>query len=532
MLVVTCIERFKDKNGVVIGYRLQDEQGNIKDVYPEQLKNVIKQNKISVSNLTLTSDNRLVIASECKNDTEANSTYTNDFIKNLEVIKRNNKLLDKESLITLIKNALNNNYAISTVDIFKYFYGCTAKIKNNTAQYSESSYYIVSKSSKEHFILIPDTIDTLKEGCNTGYDGACNMFKKYAKKLSGTIYVVGCTNISCFTRMFQDLKAKVINLEYFVFNENNLNKLINMQMFYDCKPKIISDNKILLNQVIKDKESYDLVVRNRKYLYLRNIFVNSNRITKLNASDVNEAILAIRDLNIDDYKLKFNDVKQMLLDGYTGLNFKLSDNSDTIEYKTKDISDSNTYIIMNSLYSEVDLFNKLTEETIRKPVNELIEFKDKGIDGVEFDSQGNVTTLILYSLSEISKMYSIIVFFNHMLLELSDHPAEATAALYSAIHSKEYNPSYGGSAVDDAVGLYKDYLSIQDVLSRADLNSILQDNKDNKYTILYNKMQEYADQARFKGIKTPDTFYNEIITMCKLPSWTKTLIKNELYMLS
>ena len=165
-------------------------------------------------------------------------------------------------------------------------------------------------------------------------------------------------------------------------------------------------------------------------------------------------------------------------------------------------------------------------------MNELIELKDKGIDGVEFDSQGNITTLILYRLSDISKLYSIIVFFNHMLLELSDHPDEAKDALYRAIHSKEYNPSHGGSAVDDAVGLYKDYLSIQNILSRADLNSVLENDTSNKYTMLYNKMHEYADQARFKGTKTPDKFYDEIIKMCKLPSWTKTLIKNELYMLS
>lgn len=67
MIVVRCIEKFRDKNNVIIGYRLQDSQGVAKDVYPDQLKVAIRNQQITVINLTLTSDNKL-IESKVKNN--------------------------------------------------------------------------------------------------------------------------------------------------------------------------------------------------------------------------------------------------------------------------------------------------------------------------------------------------------------------------------------------------------------------------------------------------------------------------------
>lgn len=47
----------------VIGYTLEDEQGNLLDVHKERLKEAIRQGKIEVINITLTSDDRLVFKS-------------------------------------------------------------------------------------------------------------------------------------------------------------------------------------------------------------------------------------------------------------------------------------------------------------------------------------------------------------------------------------------------------------------------------------------------------------------------------------
>jgi hypothetical protein len=55
-----CIEKFRDKNNIIVGYRLVDVSGKTIDVKPDILKSYIKTGKITVVNLTLTSDNRLL----------------------------------------------------------------------------------------------------------------------------------------------------------------------------------------------------------------------------------------------------------------------------------------------------------------------------------------------------------------------------------------------------------------------------------------------------------------------------------------
>ena len=60
MITVKCIEKFRNNSGQIIGYRLQDINGQIRDVKSECLKQAIKNNQISVLNLKLTSDNRLL----------------------------------------------------------------------------------------------------------------------------------------------------------------------------------------------------------------------------------------------------------------------------------------------------------------------------------------------------------------------------------------------------------------------------------------------------------------------------------------
>ena len=64
MFQVTCIQKFRNKNNQIYGYRLQDSKGNIKDIYADQLKQAIYNQQITVLNLTLTSDKRLVDTTE------------------------------------------------------------------------------------------------------------------------------------------------------------------------------------------------------------------------------------------------------------------------------------------------------------------------------------------------------------------------------------------------------------------------------------------------------------------------------------
>lgn len=64
MIQAKCIQKFRDKQNKIYGYRLVDLNGQTQDVTPENLKRAIANKQINVVNLTLTSDYRLVDTNE------------------------------------------------------------------------------------------------------------------------------------------------------------------------------------------------------------------------------------------------------------------------------------------------------------------------------------------------------------------------------------------------------------------------------------------------------------------------------------
>ena len=74
MLQATCILKFRDKHNQIYGYRLKDTTGNTRDVKSEALKNAIKNKQIHITNLTLTSDNRLVDTNTSKQKVQPKQT--------------------------------------------------------------------------------------------------------------------------------------------------------------------------------------------------------------------------------------------------------------------------------------------------------------------------------------------------------------------------------------------------------------------------------------------------------------------------
>lgn len=67
MIKAKCIHKFRNNQKQIVGYKLTDNQGNIKDIKAKELKLLIKNKEIDVVNLKLTSDNRLV-DSEIRSD--------------------------------------------------------------------------------------------------------------------------------------------------------------------------------------------------------------------------------------------------------------------------------------------------------------------------------------------------------------------------------------------------------------------------------------------------------------------------------
>lgn len=60
MIVCKCIEKFRDKHDVIVGYALVDKNGVRQEIEAKQLKKMIERREIDVVNLTLTSDGRLI----------------------------------------------------------------------------------------------------------------------------------------------------------------------------------------------------------------------------------------------------------------------------------------------------------------------------------------------------------------------------------------------------------------------------------------------------------------------------------------
>ena len=66
MIMVKCVQKYRDKNNNIIGYRLQDIKRKQMDVKPDVLKKAIQNKEMMVLNLVLTSDGRLVDGSPTK----------------------------------------------------------------------------------------------------------------------------------------------------------------------------------------------------------------------------------------------------------------------------------------------------------------------------------------------------------------------------------------------------------------------------------------------------------------------------------
>ena len=53
MINAKCIQKFRDKNNNIIGYRLEDTNGNRIDVKPNELKQAIVNKQINIINFSI-----------------------------------------------------------------------------------------------------------------------------------------------------------------------------------------------------------------------------------------------------------------------------------------------------------------------------------------------------------------------------------------------------------------------------------------------------------------------------------------------
>ena len=202
MRQVKCIEKIRDKNKNIIKYRLIDKNKNITSVKSNELKESIRSGQIEVTNLTLTSDNRLV-------DKKS---------------KQNNKT---ESLINRLRTL---GYSIK-----KFNTDC-----------GHECYIASSPDNTKHIFIIPDDVEYLYE--THSYFGFITKKKLYKCMISikGELRVVGGKGLISTYHIFDNCSAQYLDLNSF----NTSNVTVMSYMFNSCKAKSIDLRSLDTSNVI------------------------------------------------------------------------------------------------------------------------------------------------------------------------------------------------------------------------------------------------------------------------------------------
>lgn len=200
MIQATCIQKFK-KNNKIYGYRLQDSQGNIRDVYSDPLKQAIKNGQITILNLTLTSDNRLVDTSEKQPQPESEEQQLKNYIAKCQMLGIQLKIMEIPTFCG---------------------HHCT----------------LISESETQHIIYIPDNVTELNAQGQL-------VFTNQIMNLKGTIKVIGGHNLKNANSMFDSCKAQYLDLSKF-----DTSKVIDMScMFAICKAQVIDLSSLNTSKV-------------------------------------------------------------------------------------------------------------------------------------------------------------------------------------------------------------------------------------------------------------------------------------------
>lgn len=183
MIECTCVEKFRNKSGVIIGYRLKDATGNLMDFDANDVKNGIRNKEVRIDNLTLTSDDRIID----KNPVQKQNT--NDF--DMKYLFGDEQPKKKSNEMRVVSPIIDNNRLVG------YAIECNDTIKNFTLrEIHKTLSKIVFKDEKiirtEIVGLIRDygeIIETFMfRGALNGVDGVA--IHRYAKKSGITYYLI------------------------------------------------------------------------------------------------------------------------------------------------------------------------------------------------------------------------------------------------------------------------------------------------------------------------------------------------------
>lgn len=177
-----------------------------------------------------------------------------------------------------------------------------------------------------------------------------------------------------------------------------------------------------------------------------------------------------------------------------------------------------------------------TDGSSFKVTKQQLKSIQKRGDNVIFEPStklGNGDTIIDYKQIASPKAkvnYGVLVFFNRLILELSEIPEEIERLVNCLNTNKSYHPEVGGSRYDYAMGLASDYNDIKKYLPPKEFYKVYF-GEDSSYTKLFSYMQNISNLKRNGGSANKDD-YLKLLDLCGLPIWFLPRMKEELYCLS
>ena len=167
---VKCKRRVKDKYGNIVYYVLQDNNGKEMNIKSSTLKLLMRCNKISVSNLRLSSNGRLI---KISNDRDVDVYSKLGIMKKLKVLQGTDRVSEYKDL-------------------------------------NGDSIYLISEDDRNHIIYIPDEVHNLN--CSKDW----NTIGSVVAGLAGKLTLVGGRNVDSCRHMFWNCwEIQDIDLGYF-----------------------------------------------------------------------------------------------------------------------------------------------------------------------------------------------------------------------------------------------------------------------------------------------------------------------------
>lgn len=329
-----CIEKFRDKNNIIKGYRLQDKNGNKIDTTPEVLKAAIFSGQLDVENLKLTADGKLIDNKEFKKGTK-NNTKETDTIKDIESLKllvnyfykhgvpiNSRYIYDSLRQIKPIVEGLNQSFGINVniIEIINNRYCCCY----GPFVFNPDNHYMITSSLKvTNYIKHYNKL--YKNGIHDGYnilprykieENLVNTIKlmMFNSKDKISIYEIYSSVKDIMNLMIDNERrfTDIGGLEIVTKRDSDTIELILRYNEYRSEYTAFLDIVKVFIKYIPERDEYEIVMKNLQDINIENNYGSK----KINISKYNHNVNIMKAKDITNYtEFKNNKIKNICREG-------------------------------------------------------------------------------------------------------------------------------------------------------------------------------------------------------------------------